>query len=400
MAAIYPTKKDGKIVSYKFKAFLGKDEQGKQITKCTTWVLPPDTPSCKKLKAAQRAAALWEEQLKKGLRQPKQQEEIVQKGELLSDFIRGVWLPLEIENGERKPGTVSFYKSMAVPILDYFSEAELRAITPTDIQRYLLYLRTEYTGRNGTGMSPKSIRHQYATLKCIFQNAQDRERIEKNPMEKVTAPRLTRHTVDALSESQAAWFFEKVKECPLDFRCILQLLITTGIRRGECAGLKWKDIDFEAGTIRIERNVTYSAGNGVVVGTPKTGNSVRVIPVIDGVLLLLKQLRKQMQERFPNAVLEEAYLFPNTTSVFQPRDPNAITRRMKRFMKRNGLPDFSPHDLRHSCATLLLSQGADIKSVQEILGHSDASTTLNFYVKSDMRQMKLATEKFAEAFQL
>jgi len=64
------------------------------------------------------------------------------------------------------------------------------------------------------------------------------------------------------------------------------------------------------------------------------------------------------------------------------------------------LPDLSPHDLRHSCATLLLAQGADIKSVQNILGHADASTTLNFYVKTDLKQMRAATEKYAAAFNL
>ena len=117
-------------------------------------------------------------------------------------------------------------------------------------------------------------------------------------------------------------------------------------------------------------------------------------------VVLLQKYRKQMQAEHPNTILKNAFLFPNKDDVFLPRDPNSVTRRVKRFMKNNDFPDLSPHDLRHSCATLLLSQGADIKSVQEILGHADASTTLNFYVKADLQQMKSATEKYAAAFNL
>ena len=66
---------------------------------------------------------------------------------------------------------------------------------------------------------------------------------------------------------------------------------------------------------------------------------------------------------------------------------------MKKFIKKIGLPDMSPHDLRHTCATILLESGADIKSVQDILGHADASTTLNYYVRSNIETMRNATEK-------
>ena len=112
-------------------------------------------------------------------------------------------------------------------------------------------------------------------------------------------------------------------------------------------------------------------------------------------MITLKDVREN-----PEVDLEESFIFHSRKDIFFPKNPDAVTRRLKRFMESNNLPDVSPHDLRHSCASLLLESGADIKSVQEILGHANASTTLNFYVKTDMKQMKAATDKFAEEFGL
>ena len=165
-------------------------------------------------------------------------------------------------------------------------------------------------------------------------------------------------------------------------------------------GLKWKDVDEKERVIRIERNVTYTPKSGVVVDTPKTANSIRAVPLMESVLQLLKSYQEEIRAENPGISLKEAYLFPKEGDILQARDPNSVTRRVKRFMKLHGLPDMSPHDLRHSCASLLLANGADIKSVQEILGHADASTTLNFYVKADLSQMRSATDKYAAAFGL
>ena len=398
MASIRETKRNGKTVSYRFTACLERDAQGKQVRQYKTWTPAAGLTPSKAKKAAERAAREWEQEIREEFAAKKDgrplEIPLEKRRDSFSEFVRQVWFPFEIDNGERKPGIITFYRSMTKLILEYFSTACLQDVTPTDIQKYLLYLRTEKE------LSPKTLRHQYAVLKLIFDNAERREMIVKNPMKQVDTPKLQKHPVDALSGEEARAFFRAISECPLDFRCILQLLITTGIRRGECAGLKWKDIDPTNQTIQIERNVTYSSGNGIVVGSPKTQNSVRVVPIMDSTLTLLSQYRREVQKEHPDILLNEAYLFPNTASVFEPRDPNTITRRVKRFMKRSGLPDLSPHDLRHSCATLLLAQGADIKSVQEILGHADASTTLNFYVKSDLQQMRAAAEKYAAAFNL
>lgn len=315
-------------------------------------------------------------------------------------FVNDVWLPLQVRGGNIKPSTVAFYEYMAKPITEHFSGAILQEIGPIEIQKYLIYLRTEHKTKRGQPLSPKTLRHQYVALSSIFNYAEKQGMIAANPMAKVDAPKKDKKPVEALTQEQAAQFFQLLPSCPLDFRCMLYLLITTGIRRGECMGLKWRDIDEQASTIHIERNISYTPASGVIVNTPKTANSVRTIPIIPSVLQLLLRLKQEAQRNSPRTVLENAFLFPSEKDIFAPRDPNSVTRRVKRFMKKNGLPDLSPHDLRHSCATLLLAQGADIKSVQEILGHSDASTTLNFYVKADLRQMQAATEKYAEAFNL
>ena len=224
----------------------------------------------------------------------------------------------------------------------------------------------------------------------------EQEIINKNPMDKVECPKLARKKVNAFTEEQAATFFSMLPQCPIDFRCMLYLLITTGLRRGELLGLQWKDIDFEGHTIEIKRNITYTPEKGLVIDTPKTENSERIIPLLPYLAKLLKEYKKEMYT-FSKAA---AFVFPSKDSDTIPRDPNAITRKVKCFMKKHNLPDMSPHDLRHSCATLLLNNGADIKSVQEILGHTDASTTLNFYVRTDLEQMKEATNKMAAAFGL
>lgn len=408
MANIREKKKDGKIISYSFTVCLARDASRKQVRRFTTWTPPEGLAPTKARKAAERAADAWESEVRAEY-QKEEEAKAAGRAYMLPPekrhddfiaFIQNTWFPLQVRGVTEKPNTIAFYQTMVKTITGYFQGAVLQEIGPLDIQKYLIYLRTNYKSKLGKPLSPKSIRHQYSTLCLIFEYAAKQEMIARNPMEKVDAPKKEKKPVDALTQEQAAEFFKLLPSCSLDFRCILQLLITTGIRRGECMGLQWGDIDEKASTIKIERNVSYTPESGVIVSTPKTVNSIRIIPIMPSTLHLLQEWKKETQRQHPDAILKSAFLFPKGDDVFAARDPNSVTRRVKRFMKSNGLPDLSPHDLRHSCATLLLSQGADIKSVQEILGHADASTTLNFYVKADLRQMQAATDKLAAAFNL
>ena len=400
MAAITQNIKNGKVVSYKFKACVGRDEFGKQVFKCSTWKAPDGMMPSRAEKAAQKAAAEWERIAKEEYLKDIQNKERIKEREIarartdFSAFIREMWFPICICDGEHKPTTVEFNRHISNTIADYFSGKAIQTISGTDIQKYLIHLRTTYKTAQGKPLAPKSIRHHYATLANIFAYAMKQEIITKNPMDKVDCPKTQKKKVDALNTDQAKVFFGLLDDCPMDFRCMLNLMITTGIRRGELMGLQWGDIDFDNHIISVNRNVTYTPASGIVVSTPKTECSLRQIPLIPSVAALLLEMRNGADWN------KQYYLFPKDNNPLMARDPNSVTRRVKRFMNNNGLPDMSPHDLRHSCATLLLSNGADIKSVQEILGHSNASTTLNFYVRSDLQQMKAAADKFANAFGL
>ena len=383
MATIYTNRKDGKIVSFKFKVFLGKEASGKHIVKCKTWV-PDREMTEKKLRAlAEKEAVLFEYE---AAAQYEEEQKRFKPSEItFADFVEQVWLPSKINMDEVRTTTIVFHKSMLKIILPYFQGKQLKEITDKDITKYLDYLRKDYCSAKKKPLAPKSVRHHYCTLNLIFSYAVKLDYIEKNPLAKVDTPKLVKHKVNALSKAETQIFIQEIQKLPLWLKTMYNLLITTGIRRGECFGLQWQDVDFINRLIRIKRSVTYTSMSGIIVGLPKTQAGLREIPLTDGMINLLQEYKSK-----ENAAAT-AFVFHSETSPFAPHHPDFATDHLKKFMKKIGLPDMSPHDLRHTCASLLLQSGADIKSVQDILGHADASTTLNFYVKSDMANMRTAT---------
>ena len=179
----------------------------------------------------------------------------------------------------------------------------------------------------------------------------------------------------------------------------METLICLGLRRGEAAGLMWSDFDFDGGTLTVQRNVTYVPGSGLQIGTPKTDSSIRVLPVPAALICNLKKWQKE-QAAPHGSTLIGAYTFADIKDPFSPIRPDRITQWLRRFEKEHGLKEVSPHDLRHTAATLLLSGGANVKAVQEILGHADSSTTLNFYTAAIKEDLKEATDNLGAALGL
>lgn len=389
MASIQANFKNGTVVSFKFRAFLERDKNGKQIVRCTTWKPDKDMSEKRLYKKAEEEAAIWEHQI---LEQYENEKNMFKPSAILfEDFVERIWMPSQSAERGCRATTIEFRGYMLKVILPYLGKTKLSDISDRTVQMYMDYLKNTYRTPQNRHVSQQTMKHHYSTLNLIFAHAVKLGYIEQNPMSKVEAPKLTRHKVDALTRGEVSTFIREIENLPLSQQTMYTLLLTTGLRRGELFGLQWKDVDFSNKLLHVERNVTYTSLSGVVVGLPKTETGIRVVPLTERALTLLEEYK---QSEAP--LDEKAYLFHAVDNPTIPRDPTYLTKHMKKFMKRVGLPDMSPHDLRHTCASIMLQSGADIKSVQDMLGHADASTTLNFYAVSNIDNMRESARRAFE----
>lgn len=171
-------------------------------------------------------------------------------------------------------------------------------------------------------------------------------------------------------------------------------MIDSGCRRGEVAGLKWEEINFQTGKVTISRNAQYTKEKGVYISTPKNHKSREII-INTPVLQVLKEWRKQQALLyFSKGQTTGGYCF--TQNEGEILNPNTITAYIRQFGKKYNLPGMHPHALRHTMATISIANGADVVSVSKKLGHCNPSVTLNIYSHANEEAQRRATEIFAD----
>lgn len=270
-------------------------------------------------------------------------------------------------------------------------ELKLPEITPAEISALLLSMQ-------GLGKAQATCVKVYAILKSLFKMAYMADAIDRNPMDKVERPKPRKDELKKPSgaESYTAGELKYILDClqnePLKWRAYMSLLIDTGLRRGEACGLKWECVDIDAGKLTIAGNLCYTPAKGVYMDTPKSGKS-RTVDIAPGVAVLLRQLR---QEQAASGL--SPFVF-NQEGTPQPMHPQSPTRYMKKFAARYGVADLHPHKLRHSFASAAITNGADVASVSEKLGHADKSTTLRMYTHADEESVKRAGDIFRQALE-
>jgi integrase len=241
------------------------------------------------------------------------------------------------------------------------------------------HVRGLYRERLKAGLAPRMVQLVHVTLHKALKQAVMDGLIPRNVTEAVKPPQPEKKEIKPLSPDQARVLLRAAKEERLE--ALYALAITTGMRQGELLALKWEDVNFEAGVLQVRRTLSTATGGGFTFSAPKTAKSRRSIKLPNTALSSLRKHRKaQLEERMMLGELfvDQGLVFPSRVGTPVSRQ-DLITRSFKPLLKRAGLPDILFHDLRHTCAILLLGKGVHAKFVQESLGHATISITLDTY---------------------
>ncbi len=260
------------------------------------------------------------------------------------------------------------------------------------------------------GLSSKTILHHHRLISSILAQATRDRLVPFNAADKnyMKAPKLEHIEADFLDDEQVKRVLELLENEPIKWKTAMYLLIFSGMRRGELLGLEWDDIDFENRVIRIRRTSQYVHGMGIITKSPKNDTSFRTVKLSEFMFDILREyrnywvkLRKELLDRWEpfieitlsdgskKVVLNERLFIKDDST---PMNPDSITDWTRKFVRRNKLPHFSPHSLRHTHATLLIAEGVSIPTVSRRLGHSSIATTSKIYVHAIQSADEIASD--------
>jgi integrase len=231
--------------------------------------------------------------------------------------------------------------------------------------------------KRATGLAPSTVRTIYTVLRGALDVAVRDGLLRRNPAAAVKRPTVDRTDAAYLTIEHAQLLLEVMRGDRLE--PLFRLMLATGLRRGEALGLHWRDVDLDAGMLRVRWTLTRTS-QGLQLGEPKTDRSRRTVPLPRSAVETLKTHRaRQEDERRTAADTWREHGLVFTTEIGTPLEPRNVLRRFEVLAERAGLKGVHLHTLRHSAASFLLAAGTHTKVVQEHLGYSSYAITADIY---------------------
>lgn len=312
----------------------------------------------------------------------------------------GQWLDVWIETycGSVKPRTLEIYKTdIRVHIKPALGAVRLEALTTQSIQAFYNALGKPTKDRP-EGLSPKTVKNIHGVLHKALQQAVLIGCLRFNPTDACALPRREKKELTPFDDLQISAFLKAIQGSR--YETLFTVTLFTGMREGEVLGLMWGCVDFEVGTITVNKQLQLHeavGGGAYQLGSTKNGKGRSITPAASVMALLKRHRAAQAAQRLRAGKLWQDTGFVFTDELGQPFAKATVYRAFKRAAAAIGRPDARFHDLRHSYAVAAIRAGDDIKTVQETLGHATASFTLDVYGHVT-KQMKEASAARMDAF--
>lgn len=244
-------------------------------------------------------------------------------------------------------------------------------------------------------LSEMTIRHHHRLISAMFTSAVQWQLIMSNPAERVKPPTVKKKEARYYDIDQVNTMLALLNDEPIKYRVMVYIVIFCGLRLGELVNLEWSDIDFENGLLTISKQLQYLPEYGIYeMKTAKTETGNRTISIPSSLISLLQEYQKWQNDEIQK--LGDRWIGSNklfTKENGEPIYPGTPSKWFSKFIERNNLPPLTFHQLRHTNASLLISQGVDVATVSKRLGHADVSVTLRTYTHALKQKDKEAIEK-------
>lgn len=368
-------KREGKKgPSYQIRSSCGYDIHGKQVVKSMTWKPPAGMTSKQMEKEAHRQAVLFDERCAAGA---------TGDGSMKFETFSGMWFK-EYAEPTLRYRTVDRLHQYEVRIYSAIGHIRLDKLTTRHIQDFINSLgENGVNATTGGGLSPKTIRNYISFVSSVLDYAVKMGAIRDNPCSRVTLPAPEHKEKEVYTLEETQHFLDSLEGAPLEYQAFFTLAIFGGFRRGELLGLEWPDVDLEAQTVTVRRTSLYTKERGTFTDTTKTRGSQRTLKLPANVFIILRRYRAEQAQR--RLLMGDRWtagdrLFTNADGG--PAHPNTPYHWLQRFCQKTGQRFLGIHAFRHLNASLLIESGADVRTVAALLGHSQASTTMNIYAHS------------------